>query len=416
MENISTLVIVLQIAVAFFLMLFVHELGHFIFAKRAGVLVREFSIGMGPKIFSLMKGETKYSLRLLPIGAYVNMATDNEHLYEFKTGKNYGIKLLDGVITDIYFEPDSDELVKMEKYDLNDDLFFAGTNLAGEQVSYAVAENAIVHKEKVSMQIAPRSRQFASKTISARFLSIISGPLFNFGLALILFFAIALMVGTPTNEVIIVDVIENSAAEQANLHVDDKIIGINNNVYDNANDLIGKLQASPDIELTLNIERDGSEIKVPITPTLDGGVGKIGIMTGNVYEKTSLWEAVKASFNEIKRWLLLIVESFQMLFSGQVGMDDLAGPVGIFKISSDAAKAGIISLMNWTAVLSLYLGFFNLLPIPALDGSRLLFLLFEGIRGKPVSPEREGFIHFIGFAALMLLIIAVTVNDIAKFF
>ncbi len=397
-------------------MLFVHELGHFIFAKRAGVLVREFSIGMGPKIFSFMKGETKYSLRILPIGAYVNMATDDQHLYEFKTGKNYGVKLDEGLITDIYFEPASHEFIKLGKYDLNEELFFAGTNFYGDEVSYAVAENAMVHREKDKIQIAPKSRQFASKPLSARLLSIVSGPLFNIALALILFFTIALIVGAPTNEVMIVDIIENSAAEQANLQADDKILGIDNISYDNANDLIGKLQASPDIEVILNIERDGSRINIPITPTLDGGVGRIGVMTGNVYEKIGLGGAIKASFSEMKRWVVLIFDSFKMLFSGQVGMDDLAGPVGIFQISSDAAKAGIISLMNWTAVLSLYLGFFNLLPIPALDGSRLLFLLAEGIRGKPVSPEREGFIHFLGFAVLMLLIIVVTVNDIARFF
>lgn len=416
MENISTLLIILQIAIAFFLMLFVHELGHFVFAKRAGVLVREFSIGMGPKIFSFVKGETKYSLRLLPIGAYVNMATSDDHLYDLKTGMSYGVELRDGLLTDIYFNPKEHDTITLNQYDFNEDLFVSGTNLAGEEIRYTVAENAIVHKEKTSVQIAPKSRQFISKPVSTRLLSIVSGPLFNIALALILFFAIALIVGAPTNEVMIIEVIENSAAEQAQLQVADKITGINNQTYDTANALIEKLQASSGVEVTLNIERNGLKMDIPITPVLDNGAGRIGVMTGSVYEKIGLGKAITTSFDEIKKWIILIIDSFKMLFTGKVDMDDLAGPVGIFQISSNAAKAGLISLMNWTAVLSLYLGFFNLLPIPALDGSRLLFLVAEGVRGKPVAPEKEGFIHFLGFAFLMLLIIVVTINDIAKFF
>jgi regulator of sigma E protease len=397
-------------------MLFVHELGHFVFAKRAGVLVREFSIGMGPKVFSYVKGETKYSLRILPIGAYVNMATDDCGIYELKKGKLYGIKQESGIISDIYFKTDNRETIRLNDYELSEELYITGTNDNDEYIRYDVSETAIIHKEQSSLQIAPKSRQFASKSVFARFMSIISGPLFNILLALILFFSIALLIGAPTNEVLIQGVLENSAAEQAQLHANDKLIGINNTVYTTANELIMKLQASADTEVILNIERDGTKLDIPITPVGENGVGKIGIMTSLVYKEIGLWGAVKSSFVEVKRWIGLIIESFRMLFTGKVGMDDLAGPVGIFQITSDAAKAGFISLMNWTAVLSLYLGVFNLLPIPALDGSRLLFLLAEGVRGKPIDPQKEGFIHFVGFAFLMLLIIAVTINDITKLF
>ncbi len=416
MKIISTIVIILQIAVAFILMLFVHELGHFVFAKRAGVLVREFSIGMGPKIFSLVKGETKYSLRILPIGAYVNMATDDCSIYELKRGKLCGISQQAGVVTDIYTRAGDHESIRLADYDFSEELYIAGTNIDEEYVRYPVAENAIVHKDQASLQIAPKSRQFASKSVWARFMSIVSGPLFNILLALVLFFTIALLIGAPTNEVLIQDVLANSAAEQANLKTNDKLIGIDSTVYSTANELILKLQASADTEVILNIERDGQRMNIPITPIGENGVGKIGIMTSQVYEEIGILEAVTASFGEIKRWIGLIIESFKMLFTGKVEMDDLAGPVGIFQITSDAAKAGFISLMNWTAILSLYLGVFNLLPIPALDGSRLLFLLAEAVRGKPIDPQKEGFIHFVGFAFLMLLIIAVTVNDITKLF
>lgn len=414
---INTLVLVLEIVIAFVMMLFVHELGHFIFAKRAGVLIREFSIGMGPKIFSIKKGETKYSLRILPIGAYVSMAGEEQEIYDINIGKTIGIVTdNDNIITDIFIKPKDHSKIIVEEYDIEDKLYLKGLDESGNTVNLSVSRTAMVHIGGKQIQIAPKDRQLASKSVFSRFLSIVGGPMFNIFLALLLFFTIAIMVGVPSNQVIIGEVTENSPAEQAELKVGDKIIGINDVIFDTAGDLILMLQDSPNKEIDLNIVRDDNKMDVQIIPEDMDGIGMIGIRTLQVYTDVNFIDAVSMSFSEVGKWIGLIFDSFKMLFAGDVGMDDVAGPVGIVQITSDAAKAGIFTLMNWTAILSLYLGVFNLLPIPALDGSRLLFLLVEAVRGKPVDPKKEGFVHFIGFAMLMLLMIFITVNDVSRLF
>ncbi len=419
MNIINTLILVLEIAIAFVVMLFVHELGHFVFAKRAGILVREFSIGMGPKIFSFKKGETKYSLRILPIGAYVSMAGEDTEMFDVKTGQTIGIETdRKNEITDIYVKAGNHKKIKIDELDLEKNLYIKGLDQEENIVNLSISREAIIHYENREIQIAPLDRQFGSKSIFNRFLSIFGGPLFNMILALLLFFSIAFMVGVPTNQVIIGEISENSPADEVELKTGDKIVGINDIVFDSARDLILMIQNSPGKEIDLNIERDGNKIDVPIIPQDEDkdGIGMIGIKPVQVYDDVTLTEAVSMGFSETVKWIGLIFQSFEMLFSGDVGLDDVAGPVGIVQITSDAAKAGIFTLMNWTAILSLYLGIFNLLPVPALDGSRLLFLLVEAIRRKPIDPKKESFVHFIGFAFLMLLMIFITVNDVSRLF
>ncbi|MGD9677153.1 MAG: RIP metalloprotease RseP [Vulcanibacillus sp.] len=419
MSIISTSLLVIEILIAFIAMLFVHELGHFVFAKRAGILVREFSIGMGPKIYSIKKGETKYSLRILPIGAYVSMAGEDVETYDVKIGQTIGIETdSQNIITNIYPKVDDNRKITIEELDLENKLFIKGLDDEGNFLDLLVSREATIHLEGKKIQIAPLDRQFGSKPITSRFLSIIGGPLFNIIFALVLFFTIALMIGAPSNQVTIGDITENSPAAEAGLQIGDKILGINNIVFDSSDKLVLMIQNSPEQEIELDIERDGMLLKVLIIPQDEDkdGIGLIGIKPVQVYQDVSIFQAVSMSFSETVKWIGLIFESFEMLFSGDVGLDDVAGPVGIVKITSDAAKAGIYTLMNWTAILSLYLGIFNLLPIPALDGSRLLFLTVEAIRRKPIDPKKESFIHFIGFAFLMLLMIFITVNDVTKLF
>ncbi len=320
------------------------------------------------------------------------------------------------MITDLFIRSGNNSKIKVEEFDLEEKMYIKGLDENEESINFSVSKEAKVHIDGKEIQIAPRDRQFGSKSVFSRFLCIFGGPMFNILLALLLFFSIAIMVGVPSNQVIIGEVTENSPAEKANLEVGDKIIGINDVEFDSAGDLILMLQNSPDKEIDLNIVRDENEIDILIIPENKDGVGIIGIRTIQVFMDVTLVEAVKMSFSEVAKWIGLIFDSFKMLFAGDVGIDDVAGPVGIVQITSDAAKAGIFTLMNWTAILSLYLGVFNLLPIPALDGSRLLFLLVEAVRKKPVDPKKESLVHFIGFAFLMLLMILITVNDVTRLF
>lgn len=419
MNLLSTIILVIEIVVAFFAMMFIHEFGHFIFAKRAGILVREFSIGMGPKLFSVKKGETKYSLRILPFGAYVSMAGEDPEITDIKSGNTLGIKTNSREeIVDIYIKKGSNNKIKIEELDLEHELFINGYNENNELVHYDVSRNAIIHYKDKDFQIAPWDRQFRSKTISERFAAIFAGPLFNMIFALLLFFTIVAVAGISSNQVEVGDITSGSPAEEVGLQSGDIILGIDNNIYENSDDLVTKIQSSSDIELDLNIQRDGIEKIISVTPVdSDGdGIALIGFRPLQVYVDATFSQVITNGFSELVDWIGVIFESFEMLFSGDVGMDEVSGPVGIVKVTSDAAKAGLITLMRWTAVLSLYLGIFNLIPIPALDGSRLLFLIIEAIRRKPIDPEKEGMVHFLGFAFLILLMVFVTINDISNLF
>lgn len=419
MNILNTIILVIEIVVAFFAMMFVHELGHFIFAKRAGILVREFSIGMGPKLFSIKKGETKYSLRLLPLGAYVSMAGEDPEISDIKTGQTIGISTdSKGIVNELYLKKSKHKKIKIEEIDLEHDLFIKGYNENNELNKFAVSNDAVIHYEEKVFQIAPWDRQFRSKSILDRFSAIIAGPLFNMIFALLLFFTITFVAGVPTNQVEIGDISDGSPAEEVGLQSGDIITGIDNLVFESSEELVAKIQSSPDIEIDLIVQREGTQMIVPVIPEdADGdGIGLIGFRPIQIYSDATISQVIVNGSAEFVNWIGVIFESFEMLVSGDVSMDEISGPVGIVKVTSDAAKAGFITLMRWTAVLSLYLGIFNLLPIPALDGSRLLFILLEAIRRKPIDPQKEGMVHFIGFAFLILLMVFVTINDISNLF
>lgn len=417
-----TIVQIIEIILVFAGLMFIHELGHFIFAKRAGILVREFSLGLGPKLFSIKKGETQYSLRILPFGAYVRMAGEDPEITDVKTGMTAGLKFnTNGLVSDIYLGKNAtaDKKIKIDDFDLEQDLYIKGTFEGETEVFYKLSRDALIHSEdKKITQIAPLDRQFGSKTIGQRFATVLAGPVFNIIMAIILFFAVALMLGTPASSVLINAVNSDSPAEVAGLQKGDIILGIDDITYETNEQLLLAIQNSPGKELNLRIDRNGEIIYTPVIPKADEGTGKglIGVEVGHVWEDITVSQAVSSAFNRTAELTTLIFKGFGQMISGDVKLDDVAGPVGIMQITGQAAKEGIAFLIDWAGILSLYLGIFNLLPIPALDGSRLMFLSIEGVRGKPVDPKRESMVHLVGFAFLMLLMVVVTINDVSRFF
>lgn len=415
------IVLIIEIILVFAGLMFIHELGHFIFAKRAGILVREFSLGLGPKLFSIKKGETQYSLRILPFGAYVRMAGEDPEITDVKTGITVGLKFnANGLVSDIFLDKSAtDKKMKIDDFDLEHNLFLKGTQDDEIQVFYKLSRDAQIHAaDKKVTQIAPWDRQSGSKTIRQRFAAVLAGPVFNIIFAVVLFFAVALMLGTPSSSVIINAVNNNSPAEAAGLQKDDIILGIDDITYESNEDLLKAIQNSPGEEINLRIEREEVISYVPVVPkeAEDTGKGLIGIEVGYVWEEITVSQAISAALNRTVDLTVMIFSGFGQMISGDVKLDDVAGPVGIMQITGQAAKEGMAFLLDWAGILSLYLGIFNLLPIPALDGSRLMFLSIEGVRGKPIDPKRESMVHLVGFAFLMLLMVVVTINDISRFF
>ncbi|QGQ96265.1 RIP metalloprotease RseP [Paenibacillus psychroresistens] len=407
----------LQIVLMFFVLVSLHEWGHYYFAKRAGILVREFAIGFGPKIFSYTKGETRYTLRLLPIGGFVRMAGEDPEIVIIQPGQRVALQIKDNQVTHLFTDQlDQRSLAiqgTVEQIDLEKQLFVM-LSIEGDTERFDVHPQAIMVTKGRETQIAPLDRQFGSKTVSQRALSIFAGPLMNFLLAFVLFVLFVALSGVASN-VKLDTVNADSPAAKAGLLAGDIIKEVNHiPINADREKFIDLIQKSKDQPMNWIIIRGQEEKQTEVTPALDNGSPKVGVVVGFDSRNASFKEVVTSSWDTMVYWTKSIVSGLKKLVLGQFKMDELSGPVGTIQITSQIAHEGIKPMILWSGILSLYLGLFNLLPFPALDGSRLVFLGIEAVRGKPVDPSRESVVHFIGFAMLMLLMIVVTYNDILR--
>lgn len=420
---------VLAFIVIFGSLVFFHELGHFIFAKRAGILVREFAVGMGPKIIGITKGETLYTLRLLPLGGYVRMAGEEYENITLQPGYRVALEVdEDEVVRKIILNQKNTHpnviFLEVERAELNKELWIEGYDEDDEsgvpQVKrFNVARDCMIVENGKETVIAPYDRQFNAKTVGQRAMAIFAGPLFNFILAFFIFLAIGLIQGQPTFEPIITTVNEG-AAQQAGLQDGDLVKSIDGVAIDHWDELSSTIQQSPGEPLKFVVERDGVDLPLTITPTAtvdDKGneYGLIGVSYQTPFESAPL-QAFPSALEKTYDYTVLIFTLLGDLITGGFSIDDLSGPVGIYKTTEQVATYGIFQLMTWAAILSINLGIMNLLPLPALDGGRLLFFGFEAVRGKPIDAQKEGMVHFVGIVLLMILMVAVTWNDIQRFF
>ncbi|HWJ03550.1 MAG TPA: RIP metalloprotease RseP [Verrucomicrobiae bacterium] len=335
----------------FGLLIFGHELGHYVVARLAGVRILEFAMGMGPKLIGTKRGDTLYTLRLLPLGGYVKMAG---------------------------MDPEE-----------------------GEE------------------ELAPASDSgsFMNKTVLQRMAIIFAGPLMNFLLALVLFVAVFTYIGVPveSDSNVIGGVMKDKPAYNAGLQPKDKVVAINGSPTPRWEDLTKTIHASDGKELTITIERDGEKKDIKITPKYDAQSKRylIGIGADQVFAKKGTFEAATFGLQRTLDFTKLIITSIFQMITGKIPAD-VGGPVAIVNAIGEGASQGFANLLGLTGMLSIQLGLLNLFPIPALDGSRLVFLAFEGLRGKPLDPAKENFIHLVGFALLILLMIVITYNDILR--
>ncbi|MFC5986213.1 RIP metalloprotease RseP [Marinicrinis lubricantis] len=411
----------------FFLLVGFHEWGHFYFAKRAGILVREFAIGFGPKLFTYKKGETRYTLRLFPIGGFVRMAGEDPELVQINSGQTIAVQIdSQGKVHRMYLdrldEREDCIIGTVEHLDLEHELTLK-LDVDEELQSFHVHPEAIMIARNTETQIAPWNRQFGSKSVGKRAMAIFAGPLMNFILAFILFFIFIYMTGIPNGEpthLEIGQVVESSAASEAGLEAGDVIKSVNGEaVAGDSQKLIETISGSADQTMEWVIVRGDEEHTLQVTPKMEDGQGKVGItiiQKGIPYRNPTIGEAFENTALTMKNATEQIFLALKKLVTLQFKIDDLGGPVRITEVTNEAVSQGFNIYISWTAILSLYLGIFNLLPFPSLDGSRLLFIGLEALRRKPIDPNKEGIVHFIGFALLMVLMIAVTYNDILRLF
>lgn len=416
----STLSTVIAFILLFGALVFFHELGHFLFAKKAGILCREFAIGFGPKIFAFKKNETVYTIRLLPLGGYVRMAGEDPELIELKPGLRVGLILDENeVVQKIIINQKSKypnaRIVEIERADIEKDLFIQGIEEEEDERSkvYKVDPKAVLVDNGIESQIAPLDRQFASKSLLARTLTIFAGPLFNFLLAVVVYIIIGLLQGVPSDEAKLGVITEDGAAIEAGLQEGDIVHSIHGEKVTKWAEIVEIVRDNPGETLTFQVERNGEVLDVDVVPKDVEGQGKIGVYAPM---DKSFVDAIAYGFTETWFWIKTIFIILGDLVTGGFTIDALGGPVAIYASTEMVAESGIFNLLRWGAMLSVNLGIMNLLPIPALDGGRLTFFAIEALRGKPVSKEKEGFVHLIGFSLLMLLMILVTWNDIQRFF
>lgn len=414
----------------FGIIVLVHEFGHFIFAKRGGILVREFAIGMGPKLFHHRKNETTYTIRMLPIGGYVRMAGEGEEEVELAPGMPVSLVLDEnGVVVKINpnkkVQLPNSIPVEVIKHDLVDDLYITGFENGDDSLEkrFTVAHDAtIIEEDGLETQIAPRDVQFQSASLGRRMMTNFAGPMNNFILSFVLFTIVAFMLGgiyKPDNSSTIGGVVQDGVAQKAGIKAGEKIIEANGKKIETFNELSEVITPNVGKKVTLVVEDSNKKTRnVDVTPveSAEGTKqGVIGIQSGTVFTELSFFEKIKYGITETFANSLMIFKALGNLVT-DFSLNKLGGPVMIFKASEAVSNSGFIAILSFTAMLSVNLGIMNLVPIPGLDGGKLALNIFEGVRGKPLSQEKEVMITMIGVGILLLLMIAVTWNDIQRFF
>lgn len=406
----------------FFVLVGFHEFGHLYFAKRAGILVREYAIGFGPKVFSYKRGETRYTFRLFPLGGFVRMAGEDPETIEIQNGQTIAVSVDDqGRVDRIYLDQldtrKSALRAVVDEIDLEHRLLLK-LDIDGDKVEYPVHPEALLIGRGKEIQIAPWNRQFGSKTVGQRSMTIFAGPLMNFVLSFLLFVVFVFMTGVPVENpqyLVLSHVEEGAAADEAGLEKGDIVYSINETLIGADRDkMISLIQASPEQLMRWVIIRDGEQLQVEVTPKETEGIGLVGVAITYPYRNPGIGEGIVEAGARMGEAIEQNITVLKMLVTFQVKLDDLGGPIRLTEMTGEAVSRGMNIYVYWAAFLSLYLGIFNLLPVPALDGSRLMFLGIEALRGRPVDPQREGMVHFIGFAMLMLLMVVVAYNDILR--
>ena len=402
----------------------VHEFGHFYFAKKAGILVREFAIGMGPKIFAhIGKDGTAYTIRILPLGGYVRMAGWGEDKTEIKTGTPVSLTLNEaGVVTRVNLSDkvlDNTSLpMNVTSFDFEEKLEITGLVLDESKTFQVDHDATIIEEDGTEVRIAPLDVQYQNASIWGRLMTNFAGPLNNFILGILTFILFFFLQGgvpdVTTNQVTVTD---GGALQAAGVETGARILEINGQAvsdYEDVSDILAQVNENAKEAPVLNllVEEDGKEKTLQVTTIKDQGYFRLGV---SPYLKTGFVETIVGGFQEAGATALLIVNALKNIIAS-FDVQQLGGPVAIYNISSQAAQGGILPVLSLLAMLSINLGIFNLIPIPALDGGKILINLIEVIRRKPLKQETESYITLVGVAIMVVLMLVVTWNDIMRVF
>ncbi len=419
---------IITFIIVFGILVIVHEFGHFYFAKRGGILVREFSIGMGPKlVYHRGKDGTTYTLRLLPVGGYVRMAGAEDDEEEIKPGTPVSLYVGDNEQVERINTSKKSTLfngipLEVTGTDLEDELWIEGYENGDESEvkRYPVAHNAtIIESDGTELQIAPKDVQFQSATLGRRLMTNFAGPMNNILLAIVTFMLMSFVQGgvaMGTNQIQVASS-PISVAKKAGVQTNDKITAVNGKKTTSWTDLSNAIQPLAHKKTTLTIQRGTTTKHVTVTPAGQKSNGKTVGMIGITQAQDKHIGAILASgFTQTWTMTKALFGALWHMVSGHFSLNDLGGPVAIFATTSQATQYGAVGVLNFLAFLSINLAIVNLLPIPALDGGKILLNFIEAIRRKPLSENVEAAITLVGVGFLVLLMLLVTWNDIERYF
>ena len=414
---------ILTFILVFGIIVVVHEFGHFYFAKKSGILVREFAIGMGPKIFAhIGKDGTADTIRILPLGGYVRMAGWGDDTTEIKTGTPVSLTLADdGKVKRINLSGkklDQTALpMQVTQFDFEDKLFIKGLVLE-EEKTFAVDHDAtVVEADGTEVRIAPLDVQYQNATIWGKLITNFAGPMNNFILGVVVFWILIFMQGgvrdVDTNQF---HIMPQGALAKVGVPETAQITKIGSHEISNWESLIQAVESetkdktAPTLDVT--ISEKGIDKQVTVTPEESQGRYLLGVQPGI---KSDFLSMFVGGFTTAADSALRILSALKNLIF-QPDLNKLGGPVAIFKASSDAAKNGIENVLDFLAMISINIGIFNLIPIPALDGGKIVLNILEAIRRKPLKQEIETYVTLAGVVIMVVLMIAVTWNDIMRLF
>lgn len=410
-QSLVTFIIIFGIIVC------VHEYGHLYFAKKSGILVREFSIGMGPKIYAHQaKDGTVYTIRILPLGGYVRMAGWGEDETDIQTGAPVSLTLDPGSMRvkrinlsdKVQFEHALPMLVT--SYDFERELNITG-EVNGESKTYQVDHDAtIIEADGTELRIAPLDVQYQSASLPGRMMTNFAGPLNNFILGIVAFILVMFMQGgvqdLNSNQITVTD--KNLPAYQAGLRTGDTVKSINGHKVSDWHELTNQILTSKG--KTINIKT--LKGTVVVTPKKQDNAYIIGITP---IMKTGFFDKISGGAKKAVVSATTIINALKNLIL-HPSLNKLGGPVAMYQMTGQAAREGLPTVVAFMAMLSINLGIFNLIPIPALDGGKILMNIIEAVRRKPMKQEYENIVTLVGVGIMILLMIAVTWNDILRLF
>jgi regulator of sigma E protease len=354
----------LSFALVISVVVFFHELGHLIVGKAVGVKAVRFSIGFGPKLLAIQRGETEYRVSLLPLGGYVKFAGD--------------------------------------------------MNAAGQP-----------SPEWLALPAEERERTFQAKPVWQRFLIVLAGPATNFLAAILILTGFNFAYGVPQTPPVIGTFTESSSALKAGLRPGDRVVSIDGKSVDRFEDILPVVALNVGTPVNLEVERQGRRFEVDVQPRViiskDNFGNEIrrpvlGIFPGDqVLTPVSPLGAVAGAVQQCWVVVTTTVRGLGQIITGRRSVKEMGGPLKIAKFSGEQASMGLLAFLWFIAVISINLGFINLLPIPMLDGGHLFFYGIEAVRRKPLRPEAQEWAFRTGLAALLALMILVTFNDLASF-